>query len=52
MVKQHGAKWGSVFASWMQGVLEDESSNAFSKFVYNETCRVFRDVAALHVPGG
>ena len=51
MVKEHGENWGSVFASWTQGVLEDESSNAFSKFVYNETCRVFHDVAALHVPG-
>jgi len=52
MVKQHGANWASVFAKWMQNVLDDECSNAFSTFVYNETCRVFHGTAALHVPGG
>ena len=26
--------------------------NAFSKFVYDETCRVFHNTAALQVPGG
>ncbi len=52
MVKQHGANWASVFAKWMQSVLDDECSNAFSTFVYNETCRVFHGTAALHVPGG
>ena len=52
MVKQHGAKWASVFAKWMQNVLEAECSNAFSTFVYNETSRVFHGTAALHVPGG
>ena len=52
MVKQHGANWGSIFAKWMQNVLDDECSNAFSTFVYNETCRVFHGTAALHVPGG
>ena len=52
MVKQHGANWASVFAKWMQSVLDDECSNAFSTFVYNETCRVFHGSAALHVPGG
>ena len=51
MVEQHGADWASVFAKWMQGVLEDEGSNAFSHFVYNETCRVFSGTVALHVPG-
>jgi hypothetical protein len=51
MVKQHGANWASLFAKWMQNVLGDERSNAFSTFVYNETCRVFHDTAALHVPG-
>ena len=51
MVKQQAANWASVFAKWMQNVLEDECSNAFSKFVYNETCRVFHATAALHVPG-
>ena len=52
MVKEHGANWASLFAKWMQNVLDDESSNAFSKFVYNETCRVFHGMAALQVPGG
>jgi hypothetical protein len=52
MVTHHGVNWASVFAKWMQNVLEDECSNAFSTFVYNETCRVFHGIAALHVPGG
>jgi hypothetical protein len=52
MVKEHGANWASVFAKRMQSVLDDEHSNAFSTFVYTETCRVFHDTAALHVPGG
>ena len=52
MVKEHGANWASLFAKWVQNVLDDESSNAFSKFVYNETCRVFHGTAALQVPGG
>ena len=52
MVKQHGANWASTFAKWMQNILDDECSNAFSKFVYKETCRVFHGAAALQVPGG
>jgi hypothetical protein len=52
MVKQHKDGWAKVFAEWMQNVLEDERSNAFSAFVYKETCRVFSGTAALHVPGG
>lgn len=51
MVKLHGAGWAKLFAAWMQKTLEDERSNAFSHFVYDETCRVFQNVAALHVPG-
>jgi hypothetical protein len=51
MVLDHGASWASVFAKLMQSVLEDERSNAFSAFVYLETCRVFQGTAALHVPG-
>ena len=51
MVKEHGADWASVFAKWMQNVLDDELSNACSTFVYKETCRVFKSTAALHVPG-
>ena len=51
MIKQHGAAWGIQFAAWMQSTLDDERSNAFSTFVFNETCRVFHGTAALHVPG-
>jgi hypothetical protein len=51
MVVTHGVAWASVFASWMQKLLDDEDTNAFSKFMFSETCRVFKDLAALSVPG-
>ena len=51
MVTQHGADWPELFATWMQKVLTDQRSNAFSIFVYNETCRTFEGAAALQVPG-
>ena len=51
MVRDHGSKWAEVFAGWIQTVLDDERSNAFSTFVFNETCRVFHGVVALQVPG-
>ena len=51
MVTQHGVSWASIFAGWVQNVLDDERSNAFSLFVYSESCRVFHGSAALHVPG-
>ena len=51
MVHQHEGNWASLFMKWMQNVLGDERTNAFSAFVYNETCRVFHSTAALHVPG-
>ena len=51
MVTQHGVNWASIFAGWVQSVLDDERSNAFSLFVYSESCRVFHGTAALHVPG-
>ena len=51
MVAEHKANWASLFAAWMQQVLDDERSNAFSCFVHTETCRVFHGIAALHVPG-
>ena len=51
MVAQHKENWASVFSGWVQAVLEDERRNAFSEFVYNETCRVLADTAALQVPG-
>ena len=52
MVAEHGAGWAALFAQWMQGVLNDTRSNAFSLFVHKETLRVFHGAAALHVPGG
>ena len=51
MVKVHGAGWAPLFARRMQEVLDDERSNAFSTFMFNESCRVFDGMAALHVPG-
>lgn len=51
MVLEHGTKWADVFSGWLQRVLEDERSNAFSVFVYEESSRVFKGVHALHVPG-
>ena len=52
MVNQHRADWASVFAKWMQNVLEDDCSNALKKLVYSERRRVFHGTAGLHVPGG
>ena len=52
MVAEHGAGWAALFAQWMQGVLNDTRSNAFSLFVHKESLRVFHGAAALHVPGG
>ena len=51
MVEQHGADWASTFAGWIQNVMDDERSNAFSAFVCTDTCRVFLGTSALHVPG-
>ena len=51
MVAEHGGNWASVFSGWVQHVLDDERRNAFSEFVYNETCRVLAGNAALQVPG-
>ena len=52
MVTQHKGDWAKLFSSWMQSVLDDDRSNAFSLFVSNEACRVFHGSVALHVPGG
>ena len=51
-VIEYGDEWPETFATWMQEVLIDSRSNAFSIFVYEETCRVFDGAAALQVPGG
>ena len=51
MVAEHSERWAEVFSTWMQSLLNDGRSNAFSIFVHDETRRVFSGVAALHVPG-
>ena len=51
MVNEYKENWATTFSGWMQGILEDERTNAFSVFIYNETCRIFKNTAALHVPG-
>ena len=51
MVIEYGDEWPETFAKWMQEVLIDSRSNAFSIFVYEETCRVFDGAAALQLPG-
>ena len=51
MVIEYGDEWLETFATWMQEVLIDPRSNAFSIFVHDETCRVFDGAAALQVPG-
>ena len=51
MVAEHGANWANTFAGWMQTVLDSTSSNAFSKFMYDESVRVLKDNKALAVPG-
>ena len=51
MVIECGDEWPETFATWMQGVMMDSRSNAFSIFVHEETCRVFDGAAALQVPG-
>ena len=35
-----GYEWPTIFAGFMQGVLDDERTNSFSDFVYKETLRV------------
>ena len=51
MVEEHGERWAELFSTWMQSLLDDGRSNAFSIFMHDETRRVFNGVAALHVPG-
>ena len=51
MVAEHRDTWADVFSGWMRSVLNDDHSNAFSVFVYNETRRVLGSSAALQVPG-
>ena len=51
MVSEHGAEWAETFSGWIQQVLDDQRSNAFSLFVHSETKRLFHGAVALHVPG-
>ena len=52
MVTEHGANCADTFAGWAQTILDSAGSNAFSKFMYDETVRVLQDNKALAVPGG
>ena len=51
MLAEHLEHWPMVFAGYVQGVLDDVRTNAFSVFVFKETSRVFSSHAALSVPG-
>ena len=51
MLEEYGGDWPMIFSGWIQGVLDDERSNAFSLFVHRETARVFQNTSALNVPG-
>ena len=51
MLQQHKHHWAETFAGWVQRILADPSSNAFSKFMHDETVRVFHGRKALAVPG-
>ena len=51
MVTPHGANWASRVAGWVQNVLDDERSNAFSVFVHKETISMFHGIDPLHEPG-
>jgi hypothetical protein len=54
MLVEHKNKWGGLFATWMQQVLDDYEKgvgNPMSIFVHRETRRCFDVVPALLVPG-
>ena len=51
MLAENPYTWPMVFAGYVQGVLDDVRTNAFSEFVFKETSRVFSSHAALSVPG-
>ena len=51
MLAENPYNWPLIFAGYMKGVLDDDRTNAFSKFVHDETLRVFSGHAALTVPG-
>ena len=50
--EEHGAKWGQVFAEWMQNLGESlaaGNANAVADFMASEINRVLQDVSALQV---
>ena len=50
MLDDYRGEWAMRFLSWIQNVLDKKESNAFSLFVYDESCRLFHGTIALHVP--
>ena len=52
---EHDKEWGSVFAGRIQHIVEEMAqgcgSNAFSRFVYQETLRCLSSKPALRLPG-
>ena len=53
MLEEHGDSWGTVFAGWVQHILDEHENgipNAFSVFVNTETRRCFPTEVALRVP--
>ena len=53
MREEHDADWGSKFANWIQGILQDHENNvrnSFSLFVQSETQRVLVGTPALLCP--
>ena len=54
MVSEHDDEWPALFAGWIQQVLEElaleAGSNAFSRFVHQETLRCLSEQDALRIP--
>ena len=50
MLEKHRGDWAMKFLSWMQAMLDNKDSNAFSQFVWRESCTLFHGTVALHVP--
>ena len=50
MLEKHRGEWAMTFLSWMQAMLDSKDSNAFSQFVWRESCTLFHGTVALHVP--
>ena len=52
MKDEHVEAWPMIFSGWVQGVLDDERSNAFSVFEHDEIKRVFHNTGALIICTG